>query len=405
MSRGSMSIIYGQTTRWVLIAVLAVGLLVAMWQVHNTLLLVFTSIILVVLFTMPTRFLVRLGAPRTPAVLFSLFGFLIILIVLMLLAFPSLFQQFTTLASTIPEGVNQIVQQWEDIQNDETGELKEQYPFVASLQLFLKDTFQLDSLEELFAEITRQLGGAIGQLGGSVLPVVSGFADILLGLVIVIIVTLYFLADPYNYEQGVIRMFPLSYRHRVREIIDRIDFTLRIWLQGQLLLMLIVGIASGIGLALLGIKQAAALGVLAGVFSFVPNFGPIAALLPSLAVGLVQTPDKVLWIVLIIYGTSALQSQIVAPLIFQESLNIPPVLVLVGQIIAAVFFGVLGLMMAVPLTAITIILVQEVYIKDILGDRPPVEAAPEARPHTEDAVMASALPEQGAKAPHSLRNP
>jgi predicted PurR-regulated permease PerM len=391
MSRGSMNMIYGQTTRWVLVAVLTVGLLLATWQVHNTLLLIFTSIILVVLFTMPARFLVRLGMLRTPAVLLSLLGSLAIVITLTLLAFPSLFQQFTTLASTIPEGVNQIVQQWEDIQNDETGELKEQYPFVASLQLLLKDTFQLNSLEELFTEITRHLGSALGQLGGSVLPVVSGFVDMLLGMMIVIIVTLYLLADPYSYEQGVIRMFPLSYRHRVREIINRIDFTLRIWLQGQLLLMLIVGIVSGIGLALLGIKQAAALGVLAGVFSFVPNFGPIAALLPSLAVGLVQTPDKILWIVLIIYGTSALQSQIVAPLIFQESLNIPPVLVLVGQIVAAVFFGVLGLMMAVPLTAIGIILVQEVYIKDFLGDRPPIEV----ESYAEGNVILGAIPEKG----------
>ncbi|MCA9914918.1 MAG: AI-2E family transporter, partial [Anaerolineae bacterium] len=368
MSRGSLNVIYGQTTRWVLIAVLTIGLMVALWQVHNTLLLVFTSIVLVVLFTMPTRFLVRLGFPRTPAVLVSLVGFVVILVALMLLALPSLLQQFTTLTTTIPEGVNQIVQQWEDIQNDTTGTLKDQYPFIASLQLFLKDTFQLDSLDALFAELTRQLGGAIGQLSGSVIPVVSGVADILLGLVIVIIVTLYLLADPYGYEQGVIKQFPVTYRHRVRHIIDRIDFTLRIWLQGQLLLMLIVGIVSGIGMALLGIKQAAAVGVLAGVFSFVPNFGPIAALIPSLAVGLVQTPDKVLWIVLIIYGTSALQSQIIAPLIFQESLKIPPVLVLVGQVFAAIFFGVLGLMMAVPLTAITIILVQEVYVKDILGD-------------------------------------
>lgn len=376
MSRVSWGTIYGQTTRWVLVAVLTIGLLVALWQVHSTLLLIFTSIILVVLFTMPTRFLVRFGVPRTVAALLSLVGFVVIVIALMLVALPSLLQQFTTLAATVPEGVNQVVAQWEDIQNDETGKLKEQYPFIASLQLLLKDTFHVNSLEELFAEITRQLGGAIGQLGGSVLPVVSGVVDILLGLLVVIIVMLYLLADPRNYEEGVIRLFPIGYRYRVREIIDRIDFTLRVWLQGQLLLMLIVGVVSGLGLALLGIKQAAALGVLAGIFSFVPNFGPIAALLPSVAVGLVQTPDKVLWIVLIIYGTSALQSQIIAPLVFQESLKIPPVLVLVGQVFAAVFFGVLGLMLAVPLTAILIILVQEVYVKDILGDREGAEESP-----------------------------
>src|SRR6185295_10535394 len=116
-------------------------------------------------------------------------------------------------------------------------------------------------------------------------------------------------------------------------------------------------------------------GVLAGLFSFVPNFGPIAALIPSLAVGFVQAPQSIGWIILIIYGTSFVQSQIIAPLLFKESINLPPVLVLIGQVFAAIFLGFLGIMLAVPIIAILMIIVQEVYIKDILGDRPVLESA------------------------------
>jgi predicted PurR-regulated permease PerM len=153
-------------------------------------------------------------------------------------------------------------------------------------------------------------------------------------------------------------------------MIDRIDFMLRVWLGGQILLMVIVGVITWLGLALLGLDQAVALGVLAGLFSFVPNFGPIAALVPALVVGIVQAPQSIALIVLIIYGASFLQSQLIAPLIFEESINIPPVLILIGQIFAAVFFGFLGIMLAVPIIAIIMIVVQEVYIKDILGDKP-----------------------------------
>jgi predicted PurR-regulated permease PerM len=135
--------------------------------------------------------------------------------------------------------------------------------------------------------------------------------------------------------------------------------------------MIFVGFVTWLGLAILGLQQALALGVLAGLFSFVPNFGPIAALVPSLVVALVQAPQHVGWIVLIIYGTSFLQSQLVAPLLFEESINLPPVLVLIGQIFAAVFFGFLGIMLAVPIIAILLVLVQEVYVKDILGDKMP----------------------------------
>ena len=96
----------------------------------------------------------------------------------------------------------------------------------------------------------------------------------------------------------------------------------------------------------------------------------------SVHVALVQAPQHVGWIVLIIYGTSFLQSQLVAPLLFEESINLPPVIVLIGQIFAAVFFGFLGIMLAVPIIAILLVLVQEVYVKDILGDKAPEKTPP-----------------------------
>ena len=73
--------------------------------------------------------------------------------------------------------------------------------------------------------------------------------------------------------------------------------------------------------------------------------------------------------IVVLYGVSFLQSQILTPLLVQGSIRLPPVLVLLGQIVAGAFFGFLGLVLAVPLTAIVMVLVQEVYIGDVLGDR------------------------------------
>jgi predicted PurR-regulated permease PerM len=356
--------------RWVLTPIVTIILLLAVWEVHSTLLLVLASIILVVLFTMPIRFLVRHGVNRTPATMISLVGILAVVIILMMLALPSLLDQFTALATDVQQGIQQIASQWREIENDPNA--KEAYPVVANVQQLLVNIFGESDLSKIIGQLSGQLGQALGQLSGSVLPVVSGVASTLLSLVIVIFLSLYLLAEPDKYENGMIQLFPLWYRDRVRFIIDRIDFTLRIWIQGQLILMIIVGVLSWFFLALLGIQQAAALGVLTGLFSFVPNFGPIAALIPSLAVGFVQAPQSIGWIILIIYGTSFLQSQIIAPLVFKESINLPPVLVLIGQIFAAIFLGFLGIMLAVPIIAILMILVQEVYIKDILGDKPEV---------------------------------
>ncbi len=85
--------------RWVLTSIVTVVLALAVWEVHATLLLVFASIILVVLITMPIRFFMRLGLRRTPAAILSLLGMLAIIILLILLALPSLLEQFSTLGS------------------------------------------------------------------------------------------------------------------------------------------------------------------------------------------------------------------------------------------------------------------------------------------------------------------
>ena len=136
-----------------------------------------------------------------------------------------------------------------------------------------------------------------------------------------------------------------------------------------MLAMVFVGVATWIGLTLLGLDEALALGVIAGVLAFVPTFGTLIAVILSVAVGILQQPQNVGWIIVVTYAISLIQSQVISPLLVAGRINIPPIMVLLGQIIAAVFFGFLGILLAVPLTAILVVLVEEIYIKDVLGER------------------------------------
>lgn len=346
---------YSATTRWVLTAVAVIILLVAAWIVRGILLLTLASVILVVLFTMPIRSLVKRGVNRGLATLLSLVFVVLMVIAIFALALPTLVQQFTVLATQIvPQGVEALVERWQ------SGEIVAQYPFLEFLQTF--------DLAPILDQFTGQIAASLGQLGVSVLPVLGGVADTVLSILIVIFLSMYLLANPKMHQEGVIRLFPLWYRHRVREIFARLDLTLRGWLRATVISMAFVAVATGVGMALLGIQQAAALGVLAGILSFVPNFGPIIALIPSIAVAIVQAPENVGWVIVVIYGVSFIQSQLVTPILVAGSIRLPPVLVLLGQIIAGAFLGFLGLMLAVPIAAILMVLVQEVYIKDVLGD-------------------------------------
>jgi predicted PurR-regulated permease PerM len=331
---------------------------------------------MVVHFTTPIRFLTRLGVSRGLATVISLISIAALFVILILVISPALIGQFATLAIIVQDGIQELVDSWVefDLQSTKSflgwdGAVPIPQPENSLTEAFdlFRDSFQLDA--ELVNQVASQLFGALSQLSVSVIPVVSGVAATLLNVLIVIFLSLYFLADPRRHEEGVIRLFPISYRSRVREIIDRLDMTLRGWMESTVLAMIFVGVMTWIALTLLGLREAAALGVIAGVLSFVPNFGTLIALVLAVAVGILQQPQNVGWIIFITFLISLVQSQIISPLLVADRIDLPPVIVLLSQIIAGVFFGFLGILLAVPLAAILMVLIQEVYIKDVLGDQ------------------------------------
>ena len=351
--------------RNILVTIVIVLGLLFIWEIRGTLMLTFAAVILVVLFTMPVRLLVRrFEMNRVLAIVLSVIGFFVILALMSLLVFPTIGAQFSTLATDrIPRGIEQAQEQLS------SENLIKWFPFLEGV---LTD-FEVDN--EFINQVVSQVTDALGRLGGTVLPVVGGVANTVLSALIIFFLSMYLLAEPELYVNGIIRLTPKWYRERMNVILRRIEATLRVWLSVTGVSMIVVGIGTGLGLAAIGIEEWAALGVLAGALSFIPNFGPIVALVPSVAVAIVQAPGNVIWTVAIIYGVSFFQSQVLSPVLASERMNMPAILVLLGQIIFGFFFGFLGLMLAVPLSACVAVLIDEVYVKDVLGDRPKEKVA------------------------------
>lgn len=367
-----------QTTRWVLTVLAVVVVFVALWQVRSILLLLLTSIVLVVLITTPVRFLTRRGIRRSLAIVISLLIVPAFFMILALTILPLLATQLTTLSGLVEQGIFRLQESWESF-NAVTappqyfaGWLYEipglaipRDPFLEVASVVV-NSFQVDA--QLITQVANQIVSAFGQFGVTVIPVVGGVASLFLNILIVIFMSLYLLTDPKMHEDGIIRLLPLHYRERGRQIIDRLDMAMRGWLESTLLAMMFVGVATWIGLTILGLDEALALGVIAGVLAFVPTFGTLIAAILAVMVGVLQQPQNVGWIIVVTYAISLVQSQVISPLLVAGRIQIPPILVLLGQIIAAVFFGFLGILLAVPLTAILIVLIEEIYVKDILGD-------------------------------------
>ncbi len=126
--------------------------------------------------------------------------------------------------------------------------------------------------------------GVLSQLTGVFSTTLGGLVNIL----IVVITGIYLASSPDTYRKGFVKLFNPSYRDRLLGVMDQCYDTLKNWFISRSITMTVVGIVTGIGLAILGVPFAIVLGILAGILNFIPNLGPYIALAPALLVALPQ---------------------------------------------------------------------------------------------------------------------
>ncbi|WP_099866643.1 AI-2E family transporter [Pararhizobium haloflavum] len=194
-------------------------------------------------------------------------------------------------------------------------------------------------------------------------------------LVIIVFVGVYLALDPDVYRRGAIRLFAPSIRPRAADIMTRCAHTLKNWLVAQFMAMTIVGVLTGLGLWAIGMPLAIILGLIAGLLAFIPNIGPVLALLPALLLAMAEGGAMMLWVLAIYLSVQALESYVITPLIQQEKVHLPPALVISVQLLFGVMFGLMGLALAMPLTALAMTLTRELYIKDYLERSEPAAGA------------------------------
>jgi predicted PurR-regulated permease PerM len=211
--------------------------------------------------------------------------------------------------------------------------------------------------------------------------------DGIVAAAIVLFTGLYLAAAPAPYQRGLLRLLPKTRRRRFGEVMFAVGYTLRWWLLGQLLSMTVVGLLMGVGLALIGVPLAFALGVLAGLFEFIPTIGPVIGLLPALLLALAEDPRTALY-VLILYGVvQTVESYLLTPMVQERVLELPPVVTIATQVLFGWTLGAVGLLVAVPFVAMTVTIVQMLYVEDTLGDGMHVHAEEHGRRELEAADL------------------
>ncbi|MFS4417789.1 AI-2E family transporter [Maribacter sp. 2307ULW6-5] len=250
---------------------------------------------------------------------------------------PSIDRQVASLKEQLPEAANKTLSQ---LKSSQVGG-------------FLVARAQEVELQPKRSQVTSFFGSVFGFFSTAYIVLFLGF---------------FFMIDPGAYRDGLVRLFPKDKRDRTKEILTVMGQTLRKWLLGKLLSMAIVGVLSGIGLTILGVPLALTLALFAALISFVPNFGPLLALLPAFLLGYTVDPLTGLYVVLLYAGIQAIESNVLTPLIQKEMISFPMAMVLIAQVVLGIFTGVLGVILAVPLVAVIMVLVKMAYIQDVLHD-------------------------------------
>ena len=214
-------------------------------------------------------------------------------------------------------------------------------------------------------QIVKQLSNMVPNAGLFFTGVLGALGNV----VIILFVGIYFAATPQLYTSGVVRLIPQTRRDRARQVLQELGHTLASWLLGKAASMLIVGVATSIGLGMLGVPLALILGIIAGLLDFIPYLGPIMAGVPAVLLALSISPELAMYTVFLFVGVQLVEGYLLQPLIEARAVDLPPALVIVMQLIFGTLFGFAGVALATPLAAGLSVLVKMLYIEDVLGDR------------------------------------
>lgn len=212
-------------------------------------------------------------------------------------------------------------------------------------------------------DATTELGGTFL---GHVTRIFSTTIGAVINVVVIVVIAMYVAANPGWYRRGVLRLAPPRHRAHMAHVLEAIGSTLRWWLLGRAVSMLGVGVLTTLGLWLIGMPSALALGVIAGLLDFVPFVGPILAAVPAVLAALTIGPTMIFWVALVYLVVQSIESYLLTPLVEQRSVRLPPALTITSQVLLGLLGGALGVVFATPITAAIVVIVRKLYVEETL---------------------------------------
>jgi len=328
--------------RFALVAILG---LLFLWYSLSFLLLVFCAVVIAVLLRAVSTELHR-RAKVSEGVALGIVATSVVLLFILLIALmtPTVVDHAQVLANNIPRAFSTLKQQLS------------QFGWGQEL------LNQLDVTKSQLLDFLSGQSALFQRLGG----VFATTFDMLTAIFVILLMSIYLAAEPALYINGLLHLFPIHRRERLRAVLERSNIMLKGWFVGQLLSMSMLGVLMSLGLWVLEVPLAITLGILTGIMTFIPNFGPLIAGVPTVLLALSVSPMTGLYATIWIVLVQNLEGMFITPLIHRNLIALPPALIIAMQVLLTTFYGFIGLLVAMPLVVLSLVWIKMLYVEDVL---------------------------------------
>ncbi|MFQ5432881.1 MAG: AI-2E family transporter [Nitrospinota bacterium] len=327
--------------RWEIAAVVVASLAVAYWA-RAALFPFFIAFILAYLLDPLLDRMEAVKINRTAGVVFLLGSVFVALLLAGFIIYPLLEQQLTRGIELLPRYAASL--------QDKLA------PFIEKMSGYDKA-----KADEMIQTAVGQMGSlplrmvqALYGVAASTLSTAAGFVSTLFGFIVVPVATFYFMRDIDPMKDRILGLVPERYRGKAEEIVRDVDIILSAFVRGQLTVALALAFLYALGLYLIGTPMGLFIGILAGLSNIVPYLPLVTGLLPALVMTYLEFGDftHILYVLLLFGGVQLLEGFLLTPRIVGESVGLHPVAVLFAVLIGGMFFGIVGLILAVPAAAV-----------------------------------------------------
>lgn len=315
-------------------AIMILAVFAAFYYLRDIGLVVVLAIIIASAIEPGTKWLMRRGIPRILAVLLIYFVAVMVLVVTFYFLFLPLLSQSANLLSSLPSYLGEL-QVWNPMQN--------------SGLLSSNSTIQGISKTFSLSQIVEEINNSISNFSEGFFSTASTVFGGILSFLLVIVLSFYLSVESDGVSSFLRIVTPSKNEKYILDLWKRSQHKIGLWMQGQVILAIIIAILVFLGLTLLRIENALLLAVLAGMFEIIPLFGPILAAIPAVTLALVSSGlTSALLVVGFYIIIHQFENQLIYPLVVRKIVGVPPIISILALIVGFKLAGFVGLVISVP---------------------------------------------------------